>query len=120
MAAGSRQLKRHMRRCSGQQVVSAVVAISGDTAIVASIFDDDGGSDSGSWLYFTRGADGAWSQTSKLTAADAAAGDFFGAGVSISGDTAIVGAYLDDDGGIESRLCLYFYPWVRWQLESNQ
>ena len=33
----------------------------------------------------------------KLTASDAAAGDFFGSSVSISGDYAIVGALYDDD-----------------------
>jgi hypothetical protein len=33
------------------------------------------------------------SQVAKLTAADGAAEDFFGSSVSISGDTAVVGAY---------------------------
>ena len=35
----------------------------------------------------------------KLTAADAAADDNFGYSVSVNGDTAIVGAYFDDDVG---------------------
>ena len=35
----------------------------------------------------------------KLRRSDAAAGDWFGRSVSISGDVAIVGAYQDDDGG---------------------
>ena len=35
----------------------------------------------------------------KLTAADAAAGDWFGISVAIDGDTVVVGAYYDDDGG---------------------
>lgn len=40
-----------------------------------------------------------WTQLGKLTAADAAVGDEFGRSVSISGNHAIVGAPLDDDGG---------------------
>ena len=43
-------------------------------------------------LYFYPGADGAWTQTTKLTAADAAENDDFGIDVAISGDTVIVGA----------------------------
>ncbi|MFV9691907.1 MAG: FG-GAP repeat protein [Desulfobacteria bacterium] len=35
----------------------------------------------------------------KLTASDAAAGDYFGRSVSVCGDTAVVGAHGDDDGG---------------------
>jgi hypothetical protein len=40
-----------------------------------------------------------WTEQSKLTAVDAAAGDQFGIAVSVSGDTAVAGAYLNDDGG---------------------
>ena len=38
----------------------------------------------------------------KLTAADAADGDFFGSAVSLSGDYALIGAPYDDDNGDES------------------
>ena len=41
----------------------------------------------------------AQTEQAKLTASDAAAGDFFGEAVSISGDTAIVGATLPDPFG---------------------
>ncbi len=72
------------------------VGISGNTAIVGAYGNDDAGSYSGSAYLFdaTTGA-----QIAKLTASDAAALDYFGFSVGISGDTAIVGAYLDDDGG---------------------
>ena len=77
------------------------VAISGDTAIVAARGDDDKGSMSGSAYVFVRsGSD--WSQQAKLTAGDGAAKDYFGYSVAISGDRAIVGAYLDDDKGSSS------------------
>lgn len=39
----------------------------------------------------------AWQELEKLTATDAAGGDKFGASVSISGNTAVVGSNLDDD-----------------------
>ena len=41
-----------------------------------------------------------WTQVAKLTASDGAALDYFGCSVSISGTTAIVGAYGDDDLGL--------------------
>jgi hypothetical protein len=44
----------------------------------------------------------AWSQQAKLVASDAAMGDNFGYDVAISGDTAVVGAYGDDDLGLSS------------------
>ncbi len=75
------------------------VAISGNTAIVGAWFDDDGGSNSGS-AYLFNATTG--SQIAKLTATDAAAGDVFGFSVAISGNTAIVGAFRDDDGANSS------------------
>jgi len=72
------------------------VSISGDTAIVGALADDDVPNNSGSAYVFEKVA-GTWTQVAKLTASDAAANDQFGLSVSISGDTAIVGAFLDDD-----------------------
>ena len=68
------------------------VSISGDTAIVGAFSRD---SQTGASYVFTR-TGGVWTQQSKLTASDAAVGDHFGWSVSISGDTAVTGAYLDD------------------------
>ncbi|NOY42289.1 MAG: hypothetical protein GXP26_10690, partial [Planctomycetes bacterium] len=72
------------------------VAISGNTALLGASWDDDGGNSSGSAYLFdvTTG-----NQIAKLTAADAAANDYFGISVAISGNTALVGAYRDDDAG---------------------
>ena len=75
------------------------VSISGDTAIVSALNDDDKGPNSGSAYVFVKPG-GGWTdstQTAKLTASDGAGGDNFGLSVSISGDTVIVGARLDDD-----------------------
>jgi len=74
------------------------VSISGDTVIVGAIFDDDNGTQSGSAYIFYRDQGGAdmWGQVKKLTAGDGASFDYFGCSVSISGDTAIVGADGDN------------------------
>ena len=77
------------------------VAISGDTAVVGANFDDGKGVDSGSAYVFVRSGT-TWTEQAKLTASDAAALDQFGIEVSISGDTAVVGAFSDDDSGSRS------------------
>jgi hypothetical protein len=77
------------------------VSLSGDRALIGAIGDDDNGSASGSaYLFDVNGS--SWSETAKLTPADGAAGDLFGESVSLSGDRALVGAYLDDDNGTDS------------------
>jgi hypothetical protein len=72
------------------------VAVSGDTAVVGAPQDDIGANtDQGSAYVFTRSGT-TWSQETKLTAGDGAASDEFGFSVSVSGDTAVVGALRDD------------------------
>ena len=77
------------------------VAISGDTAIVGAFAEDEKGSAAGAAYIFERDEGGAdnWGEVTKLTASDAQARDFFGISVAISGDTAIVGARLEDEKG---------------------
>lgn len=77
------------------------VSISGDTAIVGVSYDDDNGYGSGSAYVFEK-VDGIWTEVAKLLASDGAASDFFGLSISISGNTALVGASLDDDLGSAS------------------
>jgi len=74
------------------------VSISGDLAISGAIQLGQG---PGFAYIFARNAGGAdnWGEVVKLTASDAAAGDYFGVSVSISGDLAIVGASLNNDFG---------------------
>ena len=74
------------------------VAVDGDTLVVGAPGDDDNGADSGSVYVFTRDPDsGEWRQGAKLTASDGDALDYFGYSVAVSGNTVLVGAYLDDD-----------------------
>ena len=82
------------------------VSISGDTVVVGAVFGDDNSvTDSGSAYVFVRyldGTDYTWEQEAKLTASDAAEGDYFGYSVSISDNTVVVGAVEDDDKGVDS------------------
>ncbi len=74
--------------------VGRSVSISGDRIVVGARLDDDAGTDSGSAHVFC--FDGsAWTQVARLTAFDGAAGDNFGASVSISGNVAALGAPVD-------------------------
>ncbi len=87
------------------------VSINGDTAVVGANLDDDAGASSGSAYIFDRNQGGAdnWGQAAKLTAGDASADDNFGWSVSISGDTAAVGAYADADAGAYSGSVYIFF-----------
>ena len=78
------------------------VSIDAGTVVVGARLDDDDGSDSGS-AYVYRTTDGWDTYTEiKLTASDAAASDQFGVSVAIDGDTIVVGANWDNDGGSRS------------------
>ncbi len=74
------------------------VSIDGDVAIVGAPYDDDIATSSGSAYIFQRDEGGAdnWGEVAKLTPSDSATARQFGYSVSISGDTAIVGARRDD------------------------
>ena len=78
------------------------VAIDGDYAIIGAPYEDEDttGMDSllnaGAAYVFERNAMGQWQQVQKLVASDRSSGALFGNAVGISGDYAIVGAYLDD------------------------
>ena len=78
------------------------VAISGATAIVGAHRDDDNGDRSGSAYLFDISDPVNPTQIAKLLPNDGAAVDFFGVSVAISGTTAIVGAWQDDDNGLQS------------------
>jgi len=80
------------------------VAVYNDTIVVGAYYDDDNGDRSGSAYVFTRDStDGTgWKQKAKLLPNDGAAGDQFGFGIAIYGDTIVVGAEDDDDNGLTS------------------
>jgi hypothetical protein len=74
------------------------VSISGNTVLIGAHRDDDNGPSSGSAYVFTRtGTD--WTLQEKLYPSDGNQLDFFGKSVSLYEDTALIGAYGDDDNG---------------------
>ena len=86
------------------------VSLSGDTALVGAHLDDnDNGTNAGAAYVFTRDG-GNWTERDKLVASDGDADDFFGVSVSLSGDTALIGAHLDDDDGSASGSAYIFTP----------
>jgi len=74
-------------------------AVSGDTAIVGATRDGGG---SAYIFQQNNGGTNNWGEVAKLIASDVAIGDRFGTSLSISGDTAIVGAFRNDDVGSNS------------------
>lgn len=85
------------------------VAISGDTIIVGSYFDQiNANTNQGSAYIFTRfGTD--WSQETKLIANDGATDDYFGNTVAISSNSVIVGATGDDIGANVNQGSAYIF-----------
>ena len=71
------------------------LGIDGNTLISGSPLSDDNGGNSGTAYIFNW--DGrAWNESIKLVADDGREGDWFGKSVAVYGDTAVVGANLDD------------------------
>jgi len=97
------------------------VSISGDTLVIGAHDNDDNGTESGSAYVFERNQGGAdsWGQVAKLTASDAASGDWFGYSVSISGDTLVAGAWGDDDNGLSSGSAYVFHTICCEQMTIN-
>ena len=86
------------------------VALDGNTAVVGAALVDEGEpgeaqvTGTGAAYVFTKPT-GGWAtstETAKLTAYDAAEDDQLGYSVAVDGDTIVVGAHQDDDGGAES------------------
>jgi hypothetical protein len=105
---------------TGAQFGSAV-SLSGDTVIVGVHLDDTpGGEDAGSAYVFVRSGT-TWSLQQKLIAADGAPGDYFGVSVSVSGDTAVVGARLaDTPGGADAGSAYVFVrSGAAWSLQQK-
>jgi hypothetical protein len=92
------------------------VAVDGNTVVVGRFADNENGPGSGSAYVFVRSA-GVWTQQGKLLADDGATGDRFGSSVAVDGDTVLVGAPRDDDGGRASGSA---YVFVRSGTEWTQ
>ena len=85
------------------------VSIANDTAVIGAFRDD---SEAGSAYVYVE-PDTGWNnakfETTKLTASDRAASDWFGYSVSIAKDTVLVGAYTDDYDGKDGAGSAYIF-----------
>ncbi len=84
------------------------VAVSGDKVVVGAMFEDssavgvngdqadNSAGRSGSAYVFVRDSGDVWSQQTYLKASNTGAGDQFGQAVALSGDTVVVGAFLEE------------------------
>lgn len=98
------------------------VAVEGDTALIGARLADAGGfTDSGAAYVYVRGNDGRWSQQGpRLTAGDGASGDMLGSAVALSGNTALVGAFMAGGKGLPQVGAAYVFvrdpgggPWTQ-------
>jgi hypothetical protein len=80
----------------------ASVALREDVAVIGAWGDDDHGQQTGAAYVFTRPVGQSWTQVAKLLADDAVAYEQFGNAVALTGNTAIIGAWQDDDHGEDS------------------
>jgi hypothetical protein len=77
------------------------ISVSNHTILIGAQYDDDLGVDSGAAYIFTR-IGTSWMQKEKLYATDSTIEDYFGWPVSLSGNTALIGAPCNDDNGNNS------------------
>jgi len=98
------------------------VSLNDDTAVIGARLDDwGGGVDRGSAYVFRYSGDD-WIEEQRLSALDGRAGDWFGDSVSVSGDTAVVGAYGDDcesEGFDCGSAYVFHYNGAEWVQEQK-
>lgn len=78
------------------------VALVGDTALIGAYQDDHAGGISAGTVYAFVRSGAVWTQQAIMTASDAAESDWFGFSIAMDGETAVVGAYRNDDTGSQS------------------
>lgn len=98
------------------------IAFSGDTIVVGANLSVINNYQGAAYVFVNNG--NAWIQQQKLIASDGAAGDYFGADVGISGDTAIVGAKNADVSGRSDQGAAYVFVrngsvWTEQKLTSS-
>lgn len=95
------------------------VAIDGGVAVVGAPFENSGFGTSGA-AYVFRFIGTGWIEEQKLVASDAAANDWYGKTVSISGDVIVVGSPDDDDlGNASGSAYVYRFDGSTWNEEQK-
>ena len=104
--------------CASEDVFGYDIAISGDTAVITTPYDNDYGSKTGSAYVFQFNGS-SWVEQQKLLAWDHSSYDHFGRFAAIQGDTIVVGSAYDDDNGHNSGSVYVFHfngsSWVQEQ-----
>jgi len=95
------------------------VSLDGTQMVVGAWNDDDAGDHAGS-VYVYKLINNTWTYQTKITAPDAAQGDYFGASVSVDGTLMMVGAYGNDDVGQQTG-SVYVYALINniWTYEKQ-
>ena len=95
------------------------VALAGNYAIIGAWGDNFNGESSGSaYVFYNNGSN--WQEMQKLTPSDGAGWSKFGYSVSLSGNSAIVGAPGDDTGaGSAGSSYVYYFDGTSWSLEQK-
>jgi hypothetical protein len=88
----TQQAKLHPADGAADDQFGQSVVLPGETLVVGAHGDSDHGGNTGSAYVFVRSGS-TWTQQAKLVASDGMADDYFGWSVSVSGDTAVVGAW---------------------------
>ena len=85
------------------------VTLSGDVLVVAASAEDsnarnvnglesDNSAEAGGAVYLFRRTGSVWAQVAYIKASNTGGGDYFGSSLSLSGNTLVVGAFLEDGG----------------------
>lgn len=90
------------------------VDVSGDYIVVGSYQDDSGGFNAGAAFVYEKSGTWPATETIKLVASDAAAGDKLGASVAIDGNTLVAGTPFGDDEGQNSGTAYVFERSGTW------
>jgi hypothetical protein len=94
------------------------VSIYGNTAIVGAYQEDDKAGNAGAAYLYERTSTG-WQEKTKLVAADGQSFDYFGVGVSISGDNFIIGAHGEDHRGSSAGAAYIFSTNIKYNSISG-
>ena len=96
-------------------------AVEGDTIIIGSSGDDDGGSRVGSaYVFKFNGLLEIWEQKQKIIPSDGAEYDFFGSSISISGDRALIGSFHTSGDNLYTGAAYFFsFDGTQWNEKQK-
>ncbi|MBK7976643.1 MAG: FG-GAP repeat protein [Deltaproteobacteria bacterium] len=105
---------------AGGDLFGGSVALDGDYIVVGAPKEDAKGTSSGSAYVFVRSSGYIWSQQAKIFASDGASNDLLGYSVSISGDTALLGAaYKNGAGSYSGAAYVFTRSGTTWSQQAK-